>query len=464
MRRYADILYRYSPVWLQNLMVTAYGFMTYSQRYGGNFLRYVSELEESQWFSRKKLEEIQEKRTRIMIEHVYENVPYYRNLFNKRGLLPKDIKYVDNLKKIPILEKQTLRERRNEFIAQNISRRKLIPYPTGGTTGTPLTIYTTKDAIQYNFACSEARVKRWAGVKGGDKIASFVGRIVVPVTVNKPPFWRYNKACNQIRFSVFHMNDANLQYYVAELNRFRPRIIDGYPSPLRTLANYILDHGLEVYAPKAIITSSETLFKAEREIIEKAFKTKVFDAYSLAEFVSFISECENGRFHMSPEYGMNEFKKIDSRGEKYEIIATSLFNFAMPLIRYRTGDVITLASDKECLCGRKLPLIGSIEGRTDGMLITPEGNHISPAAMSLVFQSARNIKQSQIIQTKEDRIIVRIVKEKDFSENDLNYLLNQLKIRLGKEVMIDVEAVSTIERTKGGKFRFIVSRIPNSRR
>lgn len=450
-------IYNYLPLSIQNIAVSLYGYYIRKRRYGGNFRKYVAKLERDQWLTVEELAQIQRQRLRSIVAHAYKNVPYYRNLFDKIGLSPEDIKDVENLKEIPILEKKTLREHTNEFIAKSISRRKLMPYTTGGTTGTPLTIYVTKDAIQYNFATAEARYKHWAGVKSGDRLATFLGRVIVPASVKKPPFWRWNTSFNQLLFSSFHMSEENLKYYVEELRRFRPEVIQGYVSTVHTLASYILNHDKEIPPPKAVLVSSETLFDWQRKDIEKAFGSKVFNGYSAAEYTAFISECEEGGLHISPEYGVVEFEK---KGNKYELITTGLFNYAMPLIRYRIGDVVIPSpSGERCPCGRELPLVNSIEGRTDDMIVTPEGRYISPASLSLVFQSARNIKEAQIIQFSFHKVAVRLVKKEAFDRSDHDFIIRELRSRLGNNISISIEFVKEIERTKAGKFRFIISDI-----
>jgi len=452
-------LYHHLPIFVQNIAVAVEGYRIKKQRYGDNFQKYLQELEKSQWFSCEQLEKIQLQKLKKMIDHAYKNVHYYTTLFNKIRLAPNDIKNIDDLKKIPILEKQIIREHRDEFIAKNIPKRKLIPYATGGTTGSPLTLYVTKDAIQYNFACGETRTKYWAGVKYGDRLATFLGKLIVPPCTQKPPFWRYNKAYNQILFSSFHMNEQNLDYYIEEFNRFKPEILQGYVSTVYIFAKYILNHHIKVSSPTAILLSSETLFDWQRKEIEKAFGSKIYNGYSLAEFVVFISECENGSLHMSPEYGITEFKKILNEKNKYEIIGTTLFNYAMPLIRYKTGDIVTLSDEKKCPCGRQLPMVESIEGRSDGMIVTPENRYISPASLSLVFQSAENIKEAQMIQSSKNMITLRLIREKNFSEKNLNYIEKGLKERLGSNIIINIEYVNKIERTNSGKFQFIISHI-----
>lgn len=449
-------IYYKTPIFFQNFLLTLYGFYLYRQRYCGKFHRYVKELKETEWLSREELEEIQNARLRRMIKHCYQNVPYYRNCFDKIGLNPEEIKTTKDLAKIPILEKSYLKAHLNEFIATNIPKRKLIFFNTGGTTGTPLAIGVTEEIIQYNFATDAARYKHWAGVKLGDRLATFLGKPIVSIKINKPPFWRYNKAFNQILFSSFHLSRNNLKYFVEELNRFQPKVIQGYVSTIYTVAKYIIDNEKKVFSPKAVLVSSETLFDWQRKIIEKAFNCKVYNNYGAAELVAFITECEKGGLHINPEYGVIEFLK---KGNVYEAICTTLFNFAMPLIRYRIGDIIIPANNEKCPCGRELPLVKSILGRVDDMIITAEGNYISPASLSLVFQAAPNIKEAQLVQNSREEILVRLVKEEGFNQSNLNFIEKELRVRLGYKTLLKFEFPSKIERTQGGKYRFIISNL-----
>ena len=452
-------IYDKIPIPLQNLLVTAKGYLLKKERYDGNFSKYVSQLEKSQWLSEEELKRIQIDRLNKMLEHAYINVPYYRELFKRKNILPTDIKNKKDLKILPLLTKENIKRNSNSLIAENIPSKKMIPHKTGGTTGSPLTVYVTKKAIKHNYAFLEARCKRWSGVKSGDKLASFLGKVIVPISQKKPPFWRYNRAYNQVLFSSFHLNEENLHYYVEEFNRVKPKIVQGYVSTVFILAKFILDNNLQVYSPSSILLSSETLHDWKRKTIEKAFKTKIFNGYSLAEFVAFISECEEGRLHISPEYGLIELEEIKGSNHKYEIIATTLFNYSMPLIRYKTGDVVTISKENKCPCGRGLPIVGSIEGRKDNMLLTPEGNYISSASLSLVFKDIQNIKQAQIIQNKQDMITLRLATETDFSDEESNLLRNKLEKRLGKKMLINIQFVDEIERTSIGKYKFIISNI-----
>ena len=454
-------IYKIMPIPLQNIAITMQGFRLKKQRYGGNFHKYVNELDKSQYFDKKTIRENQEERLKYIVKMAYDNVPYYRKIFKDNGLTPSDIKYIEDLNNIPVLEKETVNKLGGDLISKNIERKGLVTERTGGTTGTPSVIYYTKDAIKYIFALGEARVKHWAGVKSGDKLASFLhgADAFVPISQTKPPFWRWNKANNQLLFSVYHMNENNLKFYVKKYNEFQPKIIQGYTSAIDIFAKYILKYKIKVFAPKAILVSSETLFDIQRKDIEKAFNSKVYNGYGAAENAALISECEKGRLHINPECSIVEFKKIRGRENKYEIIGTNLFNFAMPLLRLRTGDMVTLTNETKCPCGRNFPLIKSIDGRTGDMIMTPEGNYIGSSQMDAAIHFVSNIQEVQIIQNKIDEIIVKVVKLKNFNKYDLNLLKDRLKERLGNKVSIKVIFVNQIKRTRAGKLRLIVSNI-----
>ena len=206
-------IYKILPISLQNIAVTMQGFKIKKQRYGGNFNKYVNELDESQYFDKKTIKENQEERLKYIVKMAYDNVPYYRKLFRDNSLTPLDIRYIEDLSNIPVLDKETVRKFGGDLISKNIERKDLVTELTGGTTDRPLVIFYTKDAIKYIFALGEARVKHWAGVKSGDKLASFLHGVdaFVPMSQTKPPFWRWNKANNQLLFSVYHMNEYNLK-------------------------------------------------------------------------------------------------------------------------------------------------------------------------------------------------------------------------------------------------------------
>ena len=220
------------------------------------------------------------------------------------------------------------------------------------------------------------------------------------------------------------------------------------------------DNGITGIYPKAIITSSETLFDYQREIIEEVFNCHVYDQYGCAEQVVFISQCEKETYHIHPEFGIVEFlREDDSRanpGETARLICTGFTNMAMPLIRYDIGDS-GIFSDEKCSCGRRFPVIEHLVGRTDDIIITRDGRQIG--RLDPVFKGLQTIKEAQIVQEDFDKIILRIVPGSKFQKHEAEVIALELKKRLGSRTHIEIDIVSEIPRTAAGKFRSVISKV-----
>ena len=378
--KFTEKLYNHSPIFLQNLAVSIQGRKFHKVRYSAKFDEYLRELLKTQWYSREQLEQLQLRKVQKLLRHCVEHVPYYRNLFAKHGINPSDVKDIKDIKKLPTLDKSTIRANPDLFIADNFNRSKLIKWFTSGTTNTPMAFYFTEESLKYRYAIVE-RLRNWAGVKIGDRRASFTGRSIVPPnqSLKKKYFWRYNRSGNQLLLSTFHMTNENLGHYVDALKSFQPVIIDGYPACVYVLAKYILQNGIDEIRPTAVFVTAEVLYDYQREAIEQAFQTKVYNFYGACEGVAFVGECPESGFHISPEFGiteiLNEHGEYTKAGEVGELVLTGLSNYSMPLIRYRIGDM-GIASDEKCPCGRALPLIQSVIGRSDDMLYTVERGYV----------------------------------------------------------------------------------------
>jgi phenylacetate-CoA ligase len=447
-------LYHASPVFVQNLLATGYGAKERLLRYGGRYRRYFREIEAAQWWTAEQLQAEQDRRLQRLVAFCHEQVPYYRELFDSLGVRPGDIRTASDLRCLPVLEKETVRQAPERFVPRRAPER-LVPQTTGGTTGTPLRYYATPSAIQYNYAMYEARFRRWAGVAFGERMASINGRMIVPAGQSRPPFWRYNAAFNQLYMSPYHLSDAHLPAYVEKLADFAPRVIVGYVSTVHAIARFILERGLVGQVrPHAVLVSSETLFGWMRAEIEEAFGCRVFNGYSMGELVAFISECEAGSLHISPEYGVVELVERDGATE---LLGTGLMNYAMPLLRYRTGDQVAPGDGSPCACGRQLPTVRAIEGRMDDGVVNPEGVRVGPAALSLAFQGVPFLKEAQIHQQSPDRIEVWINTAPEFSAAGRDLLIRELRSRLGGTLAIELVPVDAVPRTSGGKRRLVVS-------
>ena len=457
-REWMEKLYASSPIFVQNWMTTLYGYILHRQRYGGNFWRHLAEVRETQWWSAERLQQLQNGRLTSLVRHAYANSRYYHRLFNRLGLTPEDITCRDNLQKLPILSKAELRHHFNDIVASNIPHRRIFVDHTGGTTGTPLTLYIDLDCLQYNFALM-ARAREWAGMNYLPRRASLRGRLIVPVDQDRPPFWRYNRMEDQLMLSSYHLSAENISAYAERLVLFKPRLVDGYPSAIYTLAQLMQLQGLDAFHPQAVMTDSETLLAYQRERIEKHFACRVYDWYGSAELAFSAGQCEQGNIHLNTEFGIVEIIQDGQRaspGEVGHVVCTGLKNYAMPLIRYDVGDTATL-SEGECPCGRSLPLIGSIEGRVEDIIVTPEGRMVG--RLDPVFKEVHNVLEAQIVQESLDTVTVNVVRAESYTDRDSSDLQKALHERLGSRMKVRLVFVDQIPRTRAGKFRFAVSKV-----
>ena len=457
-----DRIYARSPVWLQNIGVSLYGLVWRHRRFGGDFPKYVSAFAEREGYSLADWREYQTRELRKLLVHVVAHVPYYQQAYRQLG---HDFARFDleQLPDLPLLEKEYIRSDPDAFVANNVSPRKLFTYHTSGTTGTPIAIKFTSDMHRRWSAAYEARVRHWAGVHYKMSRAMIGGRIVVPKAKAEPPFWRYNFIERQLYMSAFHISPKNAPYYVAALNRYKPDYLVGYASSHYFLARMIHEQRLDVIQPKVVFTSSEKLTPEMRAEIEKAYGCPVFDAYSGLEACCLASECEYHRLHISPDVGIIEL--IDENGnpvkpgEQGEIVATGLLNFEQPLIRYRTGD-LAVWSDELCPCGRKMPVFDDILGRQEDIVVLRDGRIVS--SFYKVFQGVPGIKEAQVIQNTYDRFTIFLVVDTSFSSIQQDMLLNNIKLRYG-DVHVNFQFVERIDRTRAGKFRFVISEVNRNR-
>jgi phenylacetate-CoA ligase len=456
-----DRIYAQSPVWLQNFGVTLYGLSWWWKRYGGRFPLAVKEFAARDRYSADEWRSYQTRVMREVLVQANRNVPSDQQVFGEIGITEKDLACfdLDDLDKLPLLSKETMRQQPERFIAGNVKQKRLQTYLTSGTTGTPLAIKYSAEMHQVWTAIYEVRCRQWAGVNYKMSRAMIGGRLVVPEAESKPPFWRVNLAERQLYMSAFHISAANTPAYVEELNRFRPDYLVGYASGHFFLARFIVEMGLKVHRPRAVLTSGEKLTDEMRGIIERAYGCDVFDAYNGVEACCLASECEHHQLHISPDLGVVELLTEDGNparaGELGEIVATGLINFVQPLIRYRTGDWAVL-SDQPCPCGREMPVLKDLIGRIEDMVITRDGREM--VRFHGIFVGLPHVHQGQVIQESFTQFRVRLVVDQNFGEEERSIIRKRFSERLG-QIDLSFEYVDEIELTKRGKFRAVVSKV-----
>lgn len=442
------------------------------KRLGTRELKYLKELEETQWWSNKELQEMQNKKLQSLIKHAYANVPYYRKIFNERGLVDNDIQTVNDLYKLPILTKDDIRQNYQDMQANDFKRWRPCHITTGGSTGEPLMYYVTKDALSINMA-SIYRGLSWAGFKFGDKKITLGGSRLVSDKRQNIKGWLVNKLIyRNLPISTLDMTDEKINRYICQINKYKPKFIYGYASALYLIANYLKKNKINVIQPEAIFSTAEMLLPHYRKEIEDVFKCEVFDFYGTCDGGPQALECFTHQgYHVSSEKAILEFLDNNgtpvSPGNPGEIITTDLHNYAMPFIRYAVGDIATPTGER-CSCGRGLPLIKSIEGRTLDFILLPNGSKVRGLRLIDLFyenisgdyiKELATIKQFQVIQDSLDELVVLIVQDASPTIAETQYIKSELIKAFNYPMNINIEFVNTIPQTKAGKKKYIISNI-----
>lgn len=460
MERLVHQLYSRIPVSIQNLLISTYGYHLKRRRYGGKFSTWLQQLRQAPWESREKLEELESFQLQAMIRHCYENVPYYRKLFDDYGIKPESIQDRGDLRNIPHLEKEEVRKNPEQFLSRLVDRRKLHVAYTSGSTGTPIKFYQSTDLIRWQYACHKL-VREWVGLPAGSKRATFGGRLVVPKSQSSPPFWRSNVSERQMLFSSYHLNEHTLKFYAEKLREFQPDEVIGYPSSVYLIARYLVGSGIADVRPKAVLTNSESLLGWQREMIEKGFGCRVIDWYSSEEFVFFHSQCqEAGVYHEFPFVGILQFLPYagDEAESAADVAGTSLLNMDMPLIRYKLGDVVNPGKDDAvCGCGRRTHLMRSPTGRSEDFVLASDGSLVG--RLDHVFKGLSHIVESQIVQEEPHRVKVMVQRDNGYDESTNDIIRSRLRDRLGREMIVEINHVDRIPRSGRQKFRAVISKL-----
>ena len=452
-----ETVYFASPVWLQQATVAVYGWRWYRRRFGPDFHGLVQEFKSREHWTEGQFQAYQMEQLSKLLAAAWQS-PYYREIFTETGVNPT-ITPFEALSRLPLLSKELLRTRAKDLLTSAVPNRTLV-FKSSGTTGTPTDIYYTPQFHTLEVAVPEARNLNWAGVTYRDRRVMFGVRKVCSFAQDKPPFWRFSPAENMAYASVYHLSPKFLPHYLDFLRSYRPANIMGYPSALQTIARYALDND-DLPAPaKAIFTTSETVTTQAREMIEAAWQCRIYDRYGAVEGCMFASQCELGRYHVSPEVGIIEILdpsgKPVPRGSIGEVICTGLLNTLQPLIRYRIGDVARWAVDQACGCGREMPILEQIEGRVEDTCYTADGREV--LRFDTVFKGINQIREAQVVQETLDSFTVYVVPGRGFNSRDIMRIQENMQVHVGR-VHTLVKPVERIPRSGSGKFRAVISNL-----
>jgi len=425
-----------------------------------NFYPTYKRLVENQWKSYDELKKEQEKKLRNMINFCYKEVPYHHKLFKELKLSPDDIKIIEDLEKLPILTKEIIKQNWEDFKPVNLNKMKYYKGATGGSTGTPFKYRLYKFDRFLGWAMLY-RGWGYAGYELGDKMV-FLGGSSLGIGTQTLTTRVHEVARNLRKLSSFDMGEKEMREYANIFNSFKPKFIRGYASSIYFFSKWIEENEIKVHQPLGVFTAAEKLHSNMRKKIGAVFNCDVYDTYGLIDGGVSAYECsEHCGLHIDTERSIMEVVDKDRNqledGEG-EILATSLYNFAMPFIRYDTGDLGYIIDDV-CSCGRGYKLLKELVGRSADFLITPEGRNVHGWFFLHIFlEYGEGIKEYQVIQEKLDKIVIKIVPEGGFDEKQLDKIREIIKKR-SERWNVEFKFVDAIDRTRAGKYKFIINKI-----
>jgi phenylacetate-coenzyme A ligase PaaK-like adenylate-forming protein len=398
-------LYDRCPSPGRHLLASARGLLLAQIRYSKKTMALLSELRVSESWSPSEIDRYQTSALRQIIDYAIRTVPFYSDY--NLGLFhsPRD------LRRFPVLDRETVLQNQECLLSRDIKRHRRIRAATTGTTGTSLHVAYTETVASKNWAFL-LRQWAWAGVPPRHPRITLQGSRIVPAHRARLPYWTYNLAERQILMSIFHLSETSAPAYIAFLQKHPGYVLEGFPSTLAILADFVLASGMSI-PMRALFTSGEPLHPTARANIQKAFAARVFDTYGMTEYCGLIQECERGQMHLVPEYGFLEILGDNHEpvapGEEGYFVWTGFLNEAMPLVRYRIGDRGSWQTAGACACGRSFPLVVPSITRESDLLRCPDGRLLSARALNQLLKQSASLQFCQFVHDKANHLIVRAV-------------------------------------------------------
>lgn len=450
-------IYQRSPILLQTAAVSLAGWWTQQRRFGRDFRSRLAAAEARLDLPATELLAYRDQKLHDFVSHCATTVPYYRRQFQALGCDPREIRTLDDLRRLPVLSKAEVRERQAEFYSDLWPPHRCWRRGTGGTTGASLRFVATPAAVREQWAIWW-RYWRWHGINPDTWCGYFVGLDIVPLPQRRPPFWRLNRPRRQLAFSIFHLRPDTMPSYVEELRRRRLPWLHGYPSVLALLARHLLDDGADLgYHPRWITTGAENLLPHQVDLIQAAFGTRPRQHYGLAEGTANLSECPAGNLHVDEDFAAVEFVDRGKSGDDCRLIGSNLANPAFCLLRYDTGDLVVPGPAGPCPCGRPGRLAARIDGRQEDVLVLEDGTCLGRLAH--IFEGLDCLQEAQFVQARPGAVLLNIVPRAGYTASDEQAVLAAARRRLGPTTAIEVRYLDAIAREPNGKLRFVRSLI-----
>jgi phenylacetate-CoA ligase len=446
---------------LTTRLVSGVLFPLHEQIKGHGSVRMRRELERTQWLSPEELAEAQLSRLRGFLGSAGRDVPYYRDLYRRLGFEPESIRSIADIAGLPFLDKPTIRA--NVETLKSEAAKRLVRYNTGGSSGEPLVFYMGPGRITHDVA-AKWRATRWWGVDIGDPEIVLWGS---PVELGKQDRL---KALRDGLFRsrllpAFQMSDRQMDVYLRIIRRTRPRMLFGYASALALLAEHARRRGHDLRGCGVMVAfaTGETLYPGQRAIIESVFDAPVANGYGSRDAGFIAHQCPEGSLHLSAEHILvellDESGKSVALGEQGEVVVTHMGTADFPFVRYRTGDMAVMSAER-CACGRGLPVLREVLGRTTDFVRTKSGNAMHALALIYEVRDKPGVKAFKFTQEKDYSLDLQLVPGPELTDEVEARIRAGLLQRLGPDSRITIRRVPEIPPEKSGKYRYVVSKAP----
>ena len=418
------------------------------------------QMEASQWWPAERIAALQVDRLKTFLTDIGTHVPYYRELFATRGFDPQTITSTADLQALPFLTKAIIKQ--NSDALRAADAHGLARFNTGGSSGEPLIFFIGTERVTHDVA-AKWRATRWWDVDIGDPEIVVWGSPIELGTQDRVRFLR-DKLMRTELLPAFEMSDSRVEAFIARIREMRPKMVFGYPSAISHIAGYAEKKGIRLddLGVKVVFVTSERLYDHQREVISRIFACPVANGYGGRDAGFIAHACPSGSMHITAEDVIVEIVdatgKVLPNGQSGEIVVTHLATRDYPFVRYRTGDVGVL-SDDACPCGRGLPVLSEIQGRSTDFVISADGTVMHGLALIYVLRDIPGVASFKIVQETTQLTTVFVEPGKLFESDDIGRIEAGLKRRLGDSVTIDVKVVDVVPAEASGKFRYVISRV-----
>jgi phenylacetate-coenzyme A ligase PaaK-like adenylate-forming protein len=425
-------------------------------------IQYFRQLLANQTLPQEETDALRLKKLQQLVRVAYHKTKYYKRRFDEIGLHPEDITSLDTVTALPLLTRQDLTENFNDLISSDVERKSLNLVTTGGSTGVPVKVYHPRSVCR---AAALWRMQSWWGIEPGADIATVYRESdALAQRIKKSLVSWPNRI---LLLDARRVDEKAARRFLRKFNRLRPPLLHGYAGALDALSSYVLDHGIDVWSPKAIWTTSSPLTRVQELRLQQAFNASVYDQYGCCEVYYLAAECPK----KTGLHWFSDIRHIEFLDDSYHpcpegvvgsVAITDFENLAFPLIRYLNGDR-GRSMPGPCACGLTLPRMDKVRGRTTDLLRLPSGAVIAGDYMTTLFDAEPDaVRQFRVVQHKDYSIEIQVVPNCAFENRDTVFeSVRQVVVKhAADEVPVTLTRHSSLE-GKGGKLRYVVSEIPD---